>query len=86
MIVKGMSNKYVFKGPFLPVHSISSQMQVNSNPGQVWMLYSKAFAGSSPKFATKEDSSGSIVTAGKRRSTVGLIGILRPINLHLLDR
>jgi hypothetical protein len=70
-------------------HLFSSQMQANSNPGQVWMSYSNGFAGSSPKFASKEDivGVGIIVTAGKRRSTVGLIGNFRPANfLDLLGR
>jgi hypothetical protein len=76
-----MSNIYVFfKESFLPVHSISSQTQANSNPGQVLMSYSKGLAGSSPKLASQEDLFQS-KTAGKRRFTVGLIGIFRPANL-----
>jgi hypothetical protein len=55
-------------------------MQANSNPGQLWMSYSNGFAGSSPKFALKENTTR-IVTAGKRRFTVGLIGIFRPLDL-----
>jgi hypothetical protein len=46
------------------------------------MSYSKGFAGSSPKFASKE-SFHIIVTAGKRRSTVGVIGTFRPANLDI---
>jgi hypothetical protein len=59
-------------------------MHANSNPGQFLMLYAKGFAGSSPKFVIKEDSPQA-ETAGKRRSTVGLIGIFRPANLDSLD-
>jgi hypothetical protein len=69
----GKSNKYVFNGLFLVVHFISShQMQANPNPGQFWMSYSNGFAGSSPKFASRE-LFGAIVTVGKRRSTVGVM-------------
>jgi hypothetical protein len=61
-------------------------MQSNSNPGQLLMLYSNGFARSSPKFASIDDKtvSGIIVTVGKSRSTVGLIGIFRAANLDLL--
>jgi hypothetical protein len=50
------------------------------------MSYSNGFAGSSPKFALMEDAFHVIVivTAGKRRTTVGLIGIFRPANLDSL--
>jgi hypothetical protein len=61
-------------------------MQANSNPGQFLTSYWNGFAGSLPKLASKEDTSGVIVTAGKRRSTVGLIGIFRPENLGLLGQ
>jgi hypothetical protein len=81
-----MSNKYVFfKVPFWPIHFLSSQMNANSNPGQFLMSYSNGFAGSSPKLASKKDSF-QILTAGKRRSTVGPIGNFRPVNLDLLVR
>jgi hypothetical protein len=55
-------------------------MQANPNPGQFLMSYSNGFAGSLPKFASN-DSSGPIVTDGKRRTTVGLIRIFRPAKL-----
>jgi hypothetical protein len=78
---KVMSNKCV-QVLFLPAHFnfISSQMHANSNPGQFWMSYSNGFDGSLPKFASIVDTFGHIVTAGKRRSTVGLIGTFRPAN------
>jgi hypothetical protein len=69
------TSKYLFEVPFLPVLFNSSQMQSNPNPGQLWMSYSNDFARSSPKLVSKEDTPGRILTAGKRRSTVGLIGI-----------
>jgi hypothetical protein len=79
---KNKSNKYVLfqnaiyarTEPEVPV--ISSQMQSNPNPGQILMSYSRGFDGSSPKFALNDVFH--IVAAGKRRSTVGLIGIFRP--------
>jgi hypothetical protein len=48
-------NMCSFKLPFLPVHSIFSQMHANANPnpGQFLMSYSNGFAGSSPKFTTR---------------------------------
>jgi hypothetical protein len=72
-----MANKYVFIRPFFPLFHFFSQMQANPNPGQFWMSYSNGFAGSSPKLASTEDSLQTD-TAGKRRSTVGLIEIFRP--------
>jgi hypothetical protein len=60
-------------------------MHANPNPGQFSMSYTKGFAGSSPKFVSKE-SFHNIVTAGNKLSTVGLIGICRAVNLDLLGR
>jgi hypothetical protein len=47
------------------------------------MSYSKGLALSSPKLASIDDTTDNIVTAGKRRSTVGLIGNFEPANLQL---
>jgi hypothetical protein len=63
---------------------ISSQMHANFNPGQFLISYLNGFpTGSSPKFASIDDAVQSIKTAGKRRSTVGLIGSFRSANLDL---
>jgi hypothetical protein len=58
-------------------------MHANPNPEHFWMSYANGLAGSSPKFVEKKISDQS-VTAGKRRSIVGRIGIFRPANLQVL--
>jgi hypothetical protein len=85
--IKGMPNKYVFivhsKSHICnSIHFFSFHIKANSNPGQLWMSYSKGFSGSSPNFVSKE-SFHIIVIAGKRLMTVGLIGIFRPANLDI---
>jgi hypothetical protein len=75
-----MSNKYVFKlqsTNLASSFSFHSQMHPNSNPGQFLMSYSNGFAGSSPKFASIEDTSNMRIV-GNRRETEGLIGISLP--------
>jgi hypothetical protein len=79
---KECQNKYVIKKCHISQFP-SSQMHANPNPGHCLMSYSKGFFMSSPKLA-KKDTYGCIETAGKRRSTDGLIGICLPVNLNFL--